>query len=119
MVWRVVTSPAVSLVLDGTAVVNPSSQDGGFFTAISSDGPKDTIIWAVSRPDGANNMWLSAFDAKPAHGSATLTSLLPSPLAVGTWNPAISGGNTDVVPVIANGKVYVAANHQLFVFGLK
>ena len=119
MVWRVVTSPAVSLVLDGTAVVNPSSQDGGFFTAISSDGPKDTIIWAVSRPDGANNMWLSAFDARPPHGSATLTSLLPSPLAVGTWNPAISGGNTDVVPVIANGKVYVAANHQLFVFGLK
>jgi hypothetical protein len=34
---------------------------------------------------------------------------------VGTWG----GGNANVVPVVANGKVYVATNQQLTIFGLK
>jgi hypothetical protein len=29
------------------------------------------------------------------------------------------GGNSNQVPVVANGKVYVASNKQLQIFGLK
>jgi hypothetical protein len=30
-----------------------------------------------------------------------------------------TGGNSNLVPVVANGQVYVASNKQLQIFGLK
>jgi hypothetical protein len=34
----------------------------------------------------------------------------------GTWPN--TGGNANIVPVVVNGKVYVASNKQLNIFGL-
>jgi len=37
--------------------------------------------------------------------------------AAGTW--PYTGGNANIVPVVANGKVYVASYKELAIFGLK
>ena len=34
------------------------------------------------------------------------------------WIMAYTGGNANIVPVVANGRVYVASNKQLTIFGL-
>lgn len=116
-VWRVRTSPSVSLIHEGTspavAGAGGGGQDSGFFTTVSSHKSKDAIVWAVSRPDSAGNLWLYAFKAKPPSGSDALQQLFGQP--VGTWG----GGNANVVPVVANGKVFVATYQQLAIFGLK
>jgi hypothetical protein len=118
MVWEVRTSPNVSLIHLGTSptVGGASVQDSGFFTSISSDGQKDAIIWAVSRADSSSppEVWLYAFKAKLSDGGDTLEQLFAQP--AGTW--INTGGNANIVPVVANGKVYVASNKQLAIFGL-
>jgi hypothetical protein len=116
-IWKVRASPSVSLIHEGTSppVIGGGAggQDSGFFTTVSSDGPKHAIIWAVSRPDATGQLYLYAFEARPPRGSNALAQLYKQP--VGTWG----GGNANVVPVVANGKVYVATNQQLTIFGLK
>lgn len=116
-VWKLRTSPSISLTLAGTSppVVGygGGGNDAGFFTSVSSQGSRHTIIWAVSRPDAPGDLWLYAFKALPSGGSSTLTQLFARP--VGTW----AGGNSNVVPVVANGKVFVATYRQLTIFGLK
>lgn len=119
MIWEVKTSPDISLVHEGTSpmVGGASVQDSGFFTTVSSNGPADAIVWAVSRADSSASppqLLLYAFEAKLSGGSNQLTQLLAKP--AGTW--ANTGGNANVVPVVVNGKVYVASNKQLSIFGL-
>ncbi|HKW17349.1 MAG TPA: hypothetical protein VJO35_07585 [Terriglobales bacterium] len=115
-VWKLRTDPSVSLIHEGTSANvaggGGGGQDSGFFTAISSDHHKHAIIWAVSRPDGSGQLWLYAFRALPPHGSNSLPQLFAK--AVGTW----AGGNANVVPVVANGEVFVATNQQLTILGL-
>jgi hypothetical protein len=92
-------------------------QDSGFLTTVSSNGPADAIIWAVSRADSSASppkLLLYAFEAKLSGGSSKLTQLFEQP--AGTWSN--TGGNANVVPVVVNGKVYVASNQQLTIFGL-
>jgi hypothetical protein len=116
-VWKVETSPSVTLVQEATSVgIGGAAQDPGFFTSISSDGRKGAVIWAVSRPNGASpaNVSLDAFKAELGGGSTTLATLFQS--TAGTW-PNL-GGNANIVPVVANGKVYVASYKQLAIFGL-
>jgi hypothetical protein len=83
--------------------------DGGFFTSISSNGTASgsQIIWAVSRPDANLQFWLYAYSG------LTLGQLFKSP--AGFWNN--TGANSNTVPVVANGQVYVASNAQLAIFG--
>ena len=88
-------------------------QDPGFFTSISSNGSTNPIIWALSRPSGSgNNISLFAFD--PETGGSTLKQLFQA--SAGTW-PYL-GGNANLVPVVANGQVFVASYKQLSIFGL-
>jgi acylphosphatase len=110
-VWRLDTA-SLTLVQEASAVI-ASGQLPGFFTSVSSDGSKDAIIWAVSRPQDSSpaNVNLYAFNAYPP-----LTPLFGSPLPAGHWQN--TGGNANLVPVVANGKVYVASNKQLSIFGL-
>ena len=56
-------------------------------------------------------LMLYAFAAVPSSGS--LKQLYSG--AAGTW-PNL-GGNANIVPVVANGKVYVAAYKTLMIFG--
>lgn len=111
--WQVQTSPKPVLVQEGAATVQDSDQDPGFFTVVSSHlGNLPTaIIWAVARPSGGTSVQLYAFAAAPSKGA--LTQLYTSP--AGQW-PNL-GGNANIVPVVANGKVYVAAYRSLMIFG--
>ena len=118
ILWRLETSPAVTLVNEAASAGIGGAQDPGFFTTISSDGPKDAIIWALSRPNGtpppasAANISLYAFEAKPS--GSTLPTLYSA--VAGTW-PNTSG-NANLVPVVSGGKVFVASYRQFAVFGL-
>jgi hypothetical protein len=78
---------------------------------VSSWGTSNAIIWAVSHPDSARTVWLYAFRATPA--GAHLAQPLFS-AAAGTWP---YGGNANIVPTVANGKIYVASYQQLMIFG--
>ena len=111
--WQIVTSPAPALIAEATASVQPSEQDPGFFTVVSSHGERldSAIIWAVARPSGSAPLTLYAFAA--AEVSGALPQLYSAP--AGQW-PNL-GGNANIVPVVANGKVYVAAYQSLMIFG--
>jgi hypothetical protein len=116
--WSLTTAgsplrPAAALVASGSAL--DSGQDGGFFTSVSSKGPtvNTAIIWAVGRPTGGDNhVTLYAFNATPS--GSTLPLLWHGP--AGSWPN--TEGNANIVPTVANGRVYVASNQQLQIFGL-
>jgi hypothetical protein len=116
--WHVHVSP-VALANAGSTqpIWNPGANlnDPGLFTSVSSFGTgPGVVIWAVSRPDNktTKEVFLSAFsETKDATGHLTLLRRLPA----GTWPN--NGGNANIVPVVANGRVYVASNRQLAIFG--
>jgi hypothetical protein len=114
--WKVETSPSFTISNVGSSPGMASGQDPGFFTTVSSDGEKgkSAIIWAVSRPNNPSpgDISLYAFKGEPSGGS--LAQLFQA--TAGTW-PNVQG-NANIVPVVANGKVYVASNKQLTIFGL-
>jgi hypothetical protein len=116
VVWKVQTSPTVALVAERAALPVASGQDGGTFTSVSSNGTQagTAIIWAIGRPIDPNPaaVNLYAFAATPSSG--TLPLLYSS--QAGSWSNVI--GNANIVPVVANGQVYVASNKQLTIFGL-
>jgi outer membrane protein assembly factor BamB len=112
MVWQIKTSPKISLVRQFVAPAFPTGEDEGYFTSVSSNGTtaQSQIIWAVSRPTTADpaEIELHAFDATTGAALATL--------AAGTW-PNLTA-NANIVPVVANGRVFVASYRQLAIFGL-
>jgi outer membrane protein assembly factor BamB len=111
-VWKLQTSPTPTLT-DISSTTIPSGQTGGFFTSVSSDGNKHPIIWAVSRPYGNPPLlYLYAFD--PENNDGTLVQLFTA--KAGLW-PV--GGNSNTVPVVANGRVFVGSYQRLTIFGLK
>jgi hypothetical protein len=124
---RVMTwAPTVSLGKPSLALVASSPlletnvQDPGFFTSVSSNGtaPNTAIIWAVGRaacdqPTCTSfHVTLYAFNATPSAG------VLPQLWAgvAGSWPN--TGGNANIIPTVANGRVYVASNKELQIFGL-
>jgi hypothetical protein len=86
---------------------------------VSSNGTQagTGIIWTVGRPvAGANDnaaVILYAFTATPSSGS--LVTLFAG--VAGFW-PSL-GANANIVPVVANGNVFVAAYQTLAIFGLR
>jgi hypothetical protein len=126
--WKVDTSKPAWLTLDGTSASifvsneqdNTKPQDSGFFTAISSNGTQanTAIIWAVSRPDDTKKPTISLYAFNAATSGGNLPTLFSAP--AGTWPSATPPlqGNANIVPVVANGRVYVASYKQLAIFGL-
>lgn len=118
--WQL-TLPAVQLVQKSAA---PSSATdglpdyGGSIPVVSSNGTTagTAIAWFVQRPSSSSDsdpgtpVTLQVFDA------SNLRKQLFSAQA-GTWTHAVNS-NADLVPTVANGKVYVASNKQLQIFGL-
>lgn len=113
-VFNVVTSPGPALnQVSSTTIV--TGQNGGFFTSISSNGGSTPIVWALSRPvSGSANMTLYAFNPSKKNSKGGMT-LLYSTVA-GQW-PNFKG-DSNQVPAIANGMVYVASYQLLNIYGL-
>lgn len=112
--YQVQTSPKAALnLLEISGYIN-GGQDPGFFTAISSNGTSNPVIWAVSRPKGSgkNPLFLYAFD--PNAKNNKMKQLFS--LRAGSW-PNL-GGNSNLAPVVANGEVFVASYKTLEIFGL-
>jgi hypothetical protein len=116
-VWKVQTSPTVALVEEGAAAPIASTlQDAGTFTTVSSNGAQagTAIIWATGRPNDSTIFAVTLYAFAAAPSSGTLPLLYSS--QAGTW-PNVTG-NANIVPVVANGRVFVASNQQLTIFGL-
>jgi hypothetical protein len=97
----------------------------GATPSTSSNGASNGILWAIARPE--------AIGVQPGVGAAVLYAYDAANTTGGTMNllysstQALSGGvlrdrggcaNKFQVPTIANGKVYVATQNELDVFGL-
>lgn len=113
-VWKVDTSGA-NPTLD--FVNQPGTVEGGvffpgFFTSVSSNGTKagSAVVWAVGRPTDFDQevLKLHAFD--PDKGTELFSAV------TGSW--VNSFGDSNTVPVAANGKVYVATVQSLAIWGL-
>jgi hypothetical protein len=115
-VYKVQTSPNVALTRVSTSASLGGTQFPGFFTSISSNGTSNPIIWALSRPTSAsgNPIFLFAFNPESLTGGA-MKQLYR--FHAGTWPN--TGGSANLVPVVANGEVFVASYAQLQIFGLK
>ncbi|HEX8817130.1 MAG TPA: hypothetical protein VF753_16655 [Terriglobales bacterium] len=113
--YQVETAPKAALkFLKGSNSI-PGSQNPGFFTVVSSNGPANQIIWALSHPTGSgdNPIYLYAFD--PNSGNSTMNTIFSA--KAGFW-PNFTG-NSNLVPVVANGQVFVASHKTLTIFGLR
>ncbi len=113
-VWKVKTSPSPKLVGVTRSPALKSGQLPGFFTSVSSNGNATPIIWALTRPASHSSPGIGLYAFNPDSG-AKMTLLFQAD--AGSWPNY--GGNLNQVPVVANGKVYVASNKQLQIFGLK
>jgi hypothetical protein len=83
----------------------------GFFTSISSNGTANPIIWAVSHATSATGSPLYLYAFNPESVSGGLMQQLVMTEA--------GSGNSNLVPVITNGEVFVASHKQLQIFGIK
>jgi hypothetical protein len=110
-IWKVITSPKAGLKKLAYSAPIGGAQDPGFFTSISSNGTANPIIWALSRAS-AGVISLLAFD--PEASATTLKKVFQG--TAGMW-PYMSA-NANLVPVVANGEVFVASHKQLSIFGL-
>jgi hypothetical protein len=82
--------------------------DYSTFTTISSNGTASGIVWTVSGPaDSQNSLNLYAYNA---------TNLAPLYSSNAGYWPN-TGANSNTVPVVANGHVYVASYQTLVILG--
>jgi hypothetical protein len=111
LVWKVVGGSTAPLVKLATSPTLSNGQSGGFFTTVSSNGTVGgtAVIWAVGRPVNQNPAQVNLY-AFAENGSQLYST------AAGTWPN--TGGNANIVPVVANGRVYVASYRSLAIFGL-
>ncbi|MFZ0769903.1 MAG: Ig-like domain-containing protein [Candidatus Sulfotelmatobacter sp.] len=104
----------------GSLSASPTSQSplnysGEGSPSISANGTSSGILWAVTwanGPPGQNKGTLRAFDATNLQ-----TQFYASSLATGNRD-ALGYVPNFITPTIANGKVFVATQTQLLVFGL-
>jgi hypothetical protein len=119
--WKLLTSPTPHLVQErstGGDLINGLPDYGGTMPVVSSNGTNagSAIVWLVQRPTVSSDqnpgtpLTLRAFSA--ADFSHPLLSILG-----GTWTHAVNS-NANVVPTIAKGRVYVASNMQLRIYGV-
>ena len=118
--WTISTSQRPALTLEASSdpvLWTIPYETPSFFTTVSSNGrlPNTAIIWAVRRPIGPDyHITLYAFNATKVAGSTSLSQLWSG--SAGFWpNLHI---NANIVPTVANGKVYVASSDELAIFGL-
>jgi hypothetical protein len=111
--WQTTTAPV--LLQQGSAQI-PSNGSPGSVTSISQGGSSNAIIWTTPTPwnfgTGGENVNLMAFQAQPVNGVLPLLYMAPA----GTWSYG-GGGSDHNPPTVANGRVYVASQGELVIFG--
>jgi hypothetical protein len=117
-VWNIQsTNSSTSLVEAGASAPLepvPANQDPGHFTTVSSNGPgPGVIIWTVTKPLGATNTVYLVALSQTVNSLGQLTQLTRQP--AGDWP---TPGIANLVPVVANGRVYVASYKFLAIFGV-
>jgi hypothetical protein len=112
IIWRVRTSHRTGLVKESEAEAVPTGSDEGFFTSVSSNGTQagSAIVWAIARPNRTGPLTLTLL----AYNAADSTTLFSG--AAGVWSS--NAANANVVPVVANGYVYVGSYKALEIFGV-
>lgn len=113
-VWKLQTSPTQKLTPVTESPALRTGQNGGFFTSVSSNGNASPIIWALTRPVSQSSNAIGLYAFNPDSGGKTMAQLFHA--NAGAW-PNFNG-DSNQVPVVANGKIYVASNKQLQIFGL-
>jgi hypothetical protein len=105
---QLTNTSAGGLTATSAAVTVPGA-NGNLFTTISSNGtvPGTGVVWTVTGPDANYQLNLHAYSAN------SLTPIYSSP--AGWWSN--TGGNSNTVPVVANGHVYVASNGEMLIWG--
>jgi len=94
----------------------PGNVDGaqfpGFFTSVSSNGTLagTAVIWAVGRPTDSGPAKIKLYAFNPDRDGTLFSA------DAGSWPN--TGGDANIVPVVANGKVYVASDQALTIFGI-
>jgi hypothetical protein len=111
--WRLTLFPAPKLTKASTSPFVAGGQFPGFFTWISSNGSTNQIIWALGHPASSSQPKIYLYAFNPETGS-TMTQLFKG--FAGVWPN--TGGNSNLVPVVANGEVFVASHKQMQIFGL-
>lgn len=111
-VWLLGTSPNVGLKKIAVSASLPTGQFGGFFTSVSSNGTATPIVWALTRPQSKSSTSISLYAFNPENSMAQIYTT-----AAGTWPNY--GGDSNQIPVVANGRVFVASYRQLQIFGIK
>lgn len=104
------TTPKLLQVSDYGGIAN--GQNGGFFDSVSSNGTQagTAVVWAVGRPTDNDPADVDLYAVNPDNGQ-----LLFSEVA-GQWPN--TNGDSNIVPLVANGFVYVASNQMLTIFGM-
>jgi hypothetical protein len=114
-VWKLSTSSSTPSLTEITSSASiGGGQEGGFLTSISANVNKNVIVWALSHPTSRTSTTINLFAFNPDAGGGTMTQLFKG--AAGSWTSYY--GQSNLVPVVANGQVYVASNQQLQVFGI-
>jgi hypothetical protein len=113
-VWKLKLAAGKPALTKTTSSVSiGGGQEPGFLTSVSSSGKNNAIIWALSHPTSSNTT-INLFAFNPDAGGSTMTQLFKG--AAGSWTSYF--GQSNLVPMVANGQVYVASNKQLQVFGI-
>jgi hypothetical protein len=117
--WKVNTASSPALQQEASSS-SLQSDGGGFFTSVSSNGtnPGTAIIWAIGRPNN-DNPQIQLFALNGTVSGSSLPLLWSG--SAGTWPSSHddSGGNANLVPTVANGRVYVPGFNELRIFGLR
>ena len=119
--WKLATSPTTQLVSEastGPSAMSGLPDDGGVMPVVSSNGTvsNTAIIWFVQRPAGSSDQDPGTPITLMAFAASNLSQPLIS-IQAGTWVHAVNS-NANLVPTVSNGRVYVASNAQLQIFGL-
>jgi PQQ enzyme repeat len=119
--WKLQTSPTTQLVQEtstGGSVVDGLPDDGGTVPVVSSNGTRagTAVVWFVQRPSTSSDMNPGTPMTLHAYAATNLAHPLVSILG-GTWTHA-ENSNANIVPTVAKGRVYVASNMQLRIYGL-
>jgi hypothetical protein len=114
-VWKLQTSPTTVLRSVSSSPKITNGQGAGFFTSVSSNGTTNPIIWAISRPASPVSKGLTLYAFNPESGGNVIAKLYQG--MAGNW--PYFGAHSNLVPVAANGEVFVASYKELRIFGLK